>query len=65
MDREILSNYGWVVICVLILAVMIGLAPVFADAIKDAVTAAYNALITNGSEAISFIDGVDVEITNP
>ena len=38
MDRETLSNYGWIVICVLVLAVMIALAPVFADAIKTAVT---------------------------
>lgn len=58
MDRETLSNYGWIVICVLVLAVMIALAPVFADAIKEAVTNAYEALIDKGSEAISYIDGV-------
>ena len=60
MDRETLSNYGWIVICVLILAVMIALAPVFAAAIKEAVTNAYTALIDKGSEAISYIDGVVV-----
>lgn len=60
MDRETLSNYGWIVICVLILAVMIALAPVFAEAIKEAVANAYTALIDKGSEAISYIDGVVV-----
>lgn len=34
MDRETLSNYGWIVICVLVLAVMIALAPVFAAALR-------------------------------
>lgn len=60
MNRETLSNYGWIVICVLFLAVMIALAPVFADAIKTAVTNAYESLIDKGSEAISYIDSVTV-----
>lgn len=63
MDRETLSNYGWIVICVLVLAVMIALAPVFAEAIRAAVENAYTALIDKGSEAISFIDDVAVEVT--
>ena len=29
MDKETLSNYGWVVICVLVLVVMIALATPF------------------------------------
>ena len=29
MDKETLSNYGWIVICVLVLAVMIALATPF------------------------------------
>ena len=28
MDKETLSNYGWIVICVLVLAVMLALAMV-------------------------------------
>ncbi len=37
MDKETLSNYGWIVICVLVLAVMIALATPFGNYIKDAV----------------------------
>ena len=29
MDKETLSNYGWIVICVLVLAVMLALATPF------------------------------------
>ena len=37
MDKETLSNYGWVVICVLVLVVMIALATPFGDYIAKAV----------------------------
>jgi hypothetical protein len=37
MDKETLSNYGWVVICVLVLAVMIALATPFGSFIAGAV----------------------------
>ena len=37
MDKETLSNYGWVVICVLVLAVMIALATPFGNFIATAV----------------------------
>ncbi len=37
MDKETLSNYGWIVICVLVLAVMIALASPFGNFIADAV----------------------------
>ena len=37
MDKETLSNYGWIVICVLILAVMIALATPFGSFISEAV----------------------------
>lgn len=37
MDKETLSNYGWIVICVLVLAVMIALAGPFGNFIADAV----------------------------
>jgi hypothetical protein len=39
MDKETLSNYGWIVILVLILAVMIALATPFGSFIADAVKA--------------------------
>ena len=52
MDKETLSNYGWVVICVLVLVVMIALATPFGKFIAEAVKnttkglfdASYNAL---------------------
>ena len=37
MDKETLSNYGWVVICVLGLVVMIALATPFGKYIAEAV----------------------------
>ena len=37
MDKETLSNYGWIVICVLLLAVMIALATPFGTFVADAV----------------------------
>lgn len=37
MDKETLSNYGWIVICVLVLAVMIALATPFGTFISQAV----------------------------
>ena len=37
MDKETLSNYGWIVICVLVLAVMIALAGPFGTFVANAV----------------------------
>ncbi len=37
MDKETLSNYGWIVICVLVLAVMIALASPFGKFVSNAV----------------------------
>lgn len=46
MDKETLSNYGWVVICVLVLVVMIALATPFgkfiANAVKNTTQALFN-----------------------
>jgi uncharacterized secreted protein with C-terminal beta-propeller domain len=49
MDRETLSNYGWIVICILILSVMIALATPFGNFIASAVknTAAGLFSVTN------------------
>ena len=41
MDKETLSNYGWIVICVLVLSVMIALATPFGDYVADGFKAAY------------------------
>lgn len=40
MDKETLSNYGWVVICIIVLVIMIALATPFGNYIKGAVKAA-------------------------
>ena len=37
MDKETLSNYGWIVICVLVLVVMIALATPFGRFVEQAV----------------------------
>ena len=41
MDKETLSNYGWIVICVLVLAVMIALATPFGNFIADGFKATF------------------------
>ena len=37
MDKETLSNYGWVVICTLVIAIMIALATPFGEYIANGV----------------------------
>ena len=37
MDKETLSNYGWIVICVMVLAVMIALATPLGNFVSEAV----------------------------
>ena len=56
MDKETLSNYGWIVICVIVLAVMIALATPFATLIKDAVIEAVDRLTHEAAEALSAVD---------
>ena len=56
MDKETLSNYGWIVICVIVLAVMIALATPFAETIRDAVVEAVEKLVEEADAAISGID---------
>ena len=55
MDKETLSNYGWIVICVIVLAVMIALATPFAEEIRDAVVTAVNNLVDHAQDAL---DGI-------
>ena len=45
MDKETLSNYGWIVICVLVLSVMLALATPFGTFIADGFKATYTGLI--------------------
>lgn len=51
MDKETLSNYGWIVICVLVLAVMIALATPFGSYVADGFKAAYNGFGDTNTEA--------------
>lgn len=76
MDKETLSNYGWIVICVLVLAVMIALAGPFgtfvAGAVKSTTAGLFgvnqNALgaagITIDDQAFADCEHLETEIRN-
>ena len=53
MDKETLSNYGWVVICVLVLVVMIALATPFGKFIANAVKNTTKALFQVSEKALN------------
>ena len=76
MDKETLSNYGWIVICVLVLAVMIALATPFGDYISTAVKSTTQGLFDTNKNALnstglinigdqSFSDGTDTSASTP
>ena len=52
MDKETLSNYGWVVICVLVLVVMIALATPFGKYIAEAVKSTTQGLFGASQNAL-------------
>ena len=52
MDKETLSNYGWVVICVLVLVVMIALATPFGKYIAEAVKNTTESLFSVSHKAL-------------
>ena len=52
MDKETLSNYGWIVICVLVLAVMLALATPFGTFVADGFKATYTGLFQTGDNAM-------------
>ena len=52
MDKETLSNYGWIVICVLVLAVMIALATPFGSYISTAVKSTTQGLFDTNKNAL-------------
>ena len=76
MDKETLSNYGWIVICVLVLAVMIALAGPFgtfvAGAVKSTTAGLFgvnqNALgaagITIGDQVFENCEHLETELRN-
>lgn len=57
MDKETLSNYGWIVICVLVLAVMLALATPFGQFISDAVWNTANGLFDTNNNALDNVLG--------
>ena len=66
MDKETLSNYGWVVICVLVLVVMIALATPFGKFIADAVKNTTEALFGASKNALDVgFSGTGVSVSSP
>ena len=53
MDKETLSNYGWIVIAVLVLAIMIALATPFGDYISSAVKSTTAGLFATNQKALN------------
>ena len=53
MDKETLSNYGWIVICVLVLAVMLALATPFGNFISTAVKSTTQGLFDTNKNALN------------
>ena len=58
MDKETLSNYGWVVICVLVLVVMIALATPFGKYVATAVKNTTEALMGSANSKATAAGGV-------
>ena len=66
MDKETLSNYGWVVICVLVLVVMIALATPFGKFIAEAVKNTTKGLFDVSAKALETgFDGLGVTVATP
>jgi len=55
MDKETLSNYGWIVICVLILAVMLAFATPFGNFIANGFKATYAGFGMVGDNALGVV----------
>ena len=60
MDKETLSNYGWIVICVLVLAVMIALSGPFGNFVADAVKSTTQGLFDVNQNALDAA-GIEIE----
>lgn len=61
MDKETLSNYGWIVICVLVLAVMIALATPFGTFIADAVKSTTQGLFDVNQNALNSTGLINID----
>ena len=60
MDKETLSNYGWITICVLVLAVMIALATPFGEFVGKGFKATYEGLSDTTNNALGVVRLSDV-----
>ena len=58
MDKETLSHYGWIVVVVVIIAILIGLSTPFAVSLKDNFIGVVNRLTNEAGEAMNIIDEV-------
>ena len=65
MDKETSSNYGWVVICVLVLVVMIALATPFGKFIAEAVKNTAKGLFDVSHAALENGLPADVTVATP
>ena len=61
MDKETLSNYGWIVICVLVLAVMIALATPFGSFVADAVKSTTQGLFDVNQNALNSTGLINID----
>ena len=65
MDKSTLSNYGWIVIAVLVLSVMIALSTPFGTYIKDAVLSTTDGLINTNQLALETAISTNNAANNP
>ena len=61
MDKETLSNYGWVVICVLVLVVMIALATPFGSFVSQAVQSTTKGLFDVNKSALDSTGLINID----
>jgi len=61
MDKETLSNYGWIVICVLVLVVMIALATPFGTFVSEAVQSTTKGLFDVNKSALDSTGLINID----
>lgn len=61
MDKETLSNYGWIVICVLVMVVMIALATPFGSYISEAVQSTTKGLFDVNKTALDSTGLINID----
>lgn len=61
MDKETLSNYGWIVICVLVMVVMIALATPFGSFISEAVQSTTKGLFDVNKSALDSTGLINID----